>query len=364
MFYAVYYIIEIRSLRGPNKIGVTPPRFWPRHQCRTECSGKTFGKFKNLRNKQELVLYFQSTDVPIAEYRQEGDLSDYESDWKALVEAFRSKLRCFECNQYGHKASACVKKNPNKKSPAMKPETSTTSQNSRKGTVFSAFASGGLRDRDNWYVDSGASAHFTMRDDWMETQQPPSIREIIVANDAKLSVKASGKVKMNVNCGGDGDSNEISINNVQHVPDITANLLSVSQLVLKGFSVTFDTSECRIMDRAGNVCATEKMVNNVFKLNVIANKNQVVLNLEGDSQNPISVTQDVSGDTDAAEANRPSQPNPSVSTNPLNQSSLSETDDEMYLTDEASDVEVETTVIPNPTLRRSERQSKPVDRLV
>ncbi|KAJ6635103.1 hypothetical protein Bhyg_13686 [Pseudolycoriella hygida] len=199
----------------------------------------------------------------------------------------------------------------------MKPETSTTSQNSRKGTVFSAFASGGLRDRDNWYVDSGASAHFTMRDDWMETQQPPSIREIIVANDAKLSVKASGKVRMNVNCGGDGDSNEISINNVQHVPDITANLLSVSQLVLKGFSVTFD-----------------------------ANKNQDVLNLEGDSQNSISVSQDISGDTDAAEANRPSQPNPSVSTNPLNQSSLSETDDEMYLTDEASDVEVETTGSP------------------
>lgn len=183
-----------------------------------------------------------------------------------------SKIRCFECNMHGHKANACPKKNLNKKNPAKtetstKASTTTNASSAKKSSAFSVVYSSGVSDSENWYVDSGASAHYTMREDWLQSLQPPNVKEITVANNSKLSVKSSGKVTTNVDCG--GTSNEISINNVQLVPGISANLLSVSQLVHKGFTVIFDKSGCRIIDGAGEVCATAKMVNNVFKLNVI-----------------------------------------------------------------------------------------------
>ncbi|KAJ6605043.1 putative AC transposase [Pseudolycoriella hygida] len=183
----------------------------------------------------------------------------------------KSKIRCFDCNTYGHKAYECTKGNSKKNSSA-KPETSTSGKttNAKKPTAWSVVYSGGLSDKENWFVDSGASAHFTMRKDWMENHQSPKINELIVANNSKLSVESSGTV--NVNVEHNKNSKNISISNVQYVPDISANLLSVSQLVLKGFTVTFDKSGCRIIDSDGEECATAKMVNNVFQLNLAESK--------------------------------------------------------------------------------------------
>lgn len=179
-----------------------------------------------------------------------------------------SKVRCYECNKLGHKASACANRNMKKNSEGETSRKATTNgSKAKKNSAFLVAYSSGVCDRDNWYVDSAASAHYTMREDWLESQLSPEMKEIIVANNSKLSVKSSGKVKATVDCG--GTTNEISINNVQLVPGISANLLSVPQLVLKGLTVTFDESGCRITDRNGEICATARMVNNLFQLNVV-----------------------------------------------------------------------------------------------
>lgn len=104
-----------------------------------------------------------------------------------------------------------------------------------------------LLDKDNWYFDS---KHLTMREDWMVDRKFSEIKEIIVANNSKLPVKAAGKVYVNVDCG--GEANNAAINNAQLVPDLSANLLSVSQSALNGYTITFDKSGCRIINDAGD----------------------------------------------------------------------------------------------------------------
>lgn len=60
------------------------------------------------------------------------------------------------------------------------------------------------------------------------------MREIVVGNNQRLTVESSGTGYAKVNC--EGNSEIIPIKGVQYVPSFTTNLLSVSQLVKKGFT--------------------------------------------------------------------------------------------------------------------------------
>lgn len=52
------------------------------------------------------------------------------SSYQSKHKFSKSKIRCFECNAYGHKASACTKRNP-KKNTLTKPETSTSASDTK-----------------------------------------------------------------------------------------------------------------------------------------------------------------------------------------------------------------------------------------
>ena len=170
---------------------------------------------------------------------------------------FKKGIRCYSCNDYGHKASDCQ----SKKSKSNNKFTNAKKDNSN---VFCAVYSTGLDDKNNWYVDSGASEHLTMRNDWLHNKDMPKIKEIIVANNSKLPIESCGKVFINVNC--QGSVEKIPMNNVQYVPNLSTNLFSVAQLAVKGYTVTFNIHGCRITNINGEVVAIAKLVNNVYQL--------------------------------------------------------------------------------------------------
>ncbi|OWR46550.1 Retrovirus-related Pol polyprotein from transposon TNT 1-94 [Danaus plexippus plexippus] len=84
-----------------------------------------------------------------------------------------------------------------------------------------------MSNDNGWYVDSGASMHLTMHRDWLYDEIPPLVDTIKVADDKKLTVKACGKVKLNV-ADQSGKSEVIEVNNVLYVPELATNLLSSS----------------------------------------------------------------------------------------------------------------------------------------
>lgn len=103
----------------------------------------------------------------------------------------------------------------------------------------------------------------TMRKDWLVNVKNSSVKEIIVANKEKLIVECVGDV--NIKLCHNNVMTQVTIYDVLFVPNLTTNLLSVSQIVKRGSQVDFDATGCEISND-GKVIATAQQIDNIYKL--------------------------------------------------------------------------------------------------
>lgn len=172
----------------------------------------------------------------------------------------KRNVRCYTCNEPNHISRFCPTK--------IKCDASNTSESSSKDSsapAFNVVFSTGHFDRQDWYVDSGASHHMTSNFDWLTNVKKSYIREITVADDTKVSVRGSGNLKLESYC--QGKSQIIDVNDVLCVPHLTTNLLSVSQIIKHGNKVIFGKDGCSIYDANKNLLATASLIHNVYRLN-------------------------------------------------------------------------------------------------
>ena len=160
--------------------------------------------------------------------------------------------RCYECRDFGHISKNCPKKN-----------TKCNEFKSKTHGLYTAFTTNA--GNDDWYIDSGASAHMSMKRDCLTSLNQPVKSEIVCANNSRLSVKGIGDMKLQVAV--QKDVKDVSINNILYIPDLCVNLLSVSQIVKKGNSVYFDSKGCQIFTNDKQLIATASHVGDMFKLN-------------------------------------------------------------------------------------------------
>lgn len=199
---------------------------------------------------------------------------DYKSDHKSHVSSTskpadrnvkydKKDVKCYKCKQTGHFQNKCPKKSNDSKH--------FNSKNSKCGTTFSAvFLSGQFRT-DEWYIDSGASVHLTARKDWLERVcENTNLQEIMVANKVKIPVSCQGDVNITTTIRNSLETEkfDITIKDVLYAPDLTTNLLSVSQLIKNGNKVKFEYSGCKIFNNQGELVATADLVDNVYRLNI------------------------------------------------------------------------------------------------
>lgn len=167
--------------------------------------------------------------------------------------------RCFNCNKYGHVKKQCTAQKSNQNSFA---------------AVFSAYSS---LNQDEWYIDSGATMHMTRRSDWMYDEQPPPIHRITVANSEAIPVQSMGKVNIQTKL--NKVEHQIQVRNVLFIPELTTNLLSVSQLTKSGCKVEFTNTGCNIYNANKNLVATARLIDNMYKLNVVSGNAYAVTDL-------------------------------------------------------------------------------------
>jgi hypothetical protein len=75
--------------------------------------------------------------------------------------------------------------------------------------------------------------------------QSTEISKVRIGNGDYISAKGKGTIAIATNSG------TKTISDVLYVPDIDQNLLSVGQLIEKGFKVTFEDQCCLIYDAVG-----------------------------------------------------------------------------------------------------------------
>lgn len=171
-------------------------------------------------------------------------------------------LICYSCRQKGHKSFNCPSKSD--KFDDKKPQ-KANSGTKNSPTAFSAVFLSGKYDRNDWYIDSGASRHMTMRDDWMDETAKYGLSSIRAANNEQMEVNCSGKVIFDADV--NGKRERVEFQDVLCVPNLTANLLSVSEITNKGKSVLFTSTGCVIKDADGQLLGTGSLIDGLYRLN-------------------------------------------------------------------------------------------------
>lgn len=163
-------------------------------------------------------------------------------------------IKCYNCKQTGHYRNQCP---------------SLIDKDKRKtSNAFSAIFLSGKFNKNNWYIDSGASKHMTARKDFIVNPSHKSdTKEIIIANQTSVPVLCSGDV--NIVTVTNDVQYDITVSNVLCIPDLTTNLLSVSQLIENGNKVIFKENACYIHNKKNEVVGQAELIDGVYRLQTL-----------------------------------------------------------------------------------------------
>lgn len=133
--------------------------------------------------------------------------------------------------------------------------------------MFSGFFSNTTYKRTDWYIDSGASTHMISdKERLSDISYNPSMKHIVVANNVTVPVLCSGKTQLTTIV--EGSEHNIVVQNVMCIPNLTTNLLSVSELIRNGNRVAFGENICKIYNKHNILVAKAYLVNGVYKLDI------------------------------------------------------------------------------------------------
>jgi hypothetical protein len=146
---------------------------------------------------------------------------------------------------------------------------------STNGTVYSvSLHSKGFEHSTeaDWYVDSGASFHYCRHRDWFDTFEPLTGKTVTLGDGREVALTGRGTLNVSVPI---SRTEYIpgTFTNVQYVPDLKVNLLSVSALTNHDITVTFLKHDCvlRANDGKGRIMGrAERISNKLYKLTVKA----------------------------------------------------------------------------------------------
>ncbi|XP_031358252.1 uncharacterized protein LOC116181936 [Photinus pyralis] len=119
-----------------------------------------------------------------------------------------------------------------------------------------------------WYIGSGTTTHMTFERDCLEDFENLIDSKIVVANNQRISGAGIGNAPVHTKSG------IKTISEIVYVPELRANLLSVSKMVEKGHAVVFNEDKCVIYDNEkfhvkGEVVATATMNGGLYELDVL-----------------------------------------------------------------------------------------------
>ncbi|XP_022004485.1 uncharacterized protein LOC110902055 [Helianthus annuus] len=165
---------------------------------------------------------------------------------------FNGMIRCYNCQRIGHTARFCNKREDSDRSNNVMLHKEDV-EDENDDTMFMIFNVEEVVKNDCWYLDSGCSNHMTGNKSLFINLNESDRREVKTGDDKRLEVLGCGEVKIRIK------GQEKKIPNVFYVDGLKHNLLSVGQLVQKGYDVRFNDKGCTINDSSGYCMGTIKM---------------------------------------------------------------------------------------------------------
>ncbi|KAJ0456159.1 putative RNA-directed DNA polymerase [Helianthus annuus] len=151
-------------------------------------------------------------------------------------------VRCYNYQRMGHTAKFCQRREESEKSDnvLIHKDEETTDQDD---TMFMIFNMEETVEDDCWYLDSGCSNHMTGNKNLFVKLDESVKKEVRTGDDKRLEVLGCGEVSLKIK------EQVRKIPSVFYVKGLKHNLLSIGQLLQKGYAVHFKKDRCIIKGR-------------------------------------------------------------------------------------------------------------------
>ena len=157
----------------------------------------------------------------------------------------KSKVECFRCHKFGHYRSECYTRLPNNKE-----EKSNFVENKEEETLLMVVQAQKEPEQDVWYVDTGCSNHMSGSKSSFSHLNEDFRSTVTFGDNSTVNVMGKGGIRIR-------SKNGLVkiISNVLYVPTLKSNLLSVGQLLEKGYIITMKNGAYEIFDPVGGAVA-------------------------------------------------------------------------------------------------------------
>lgn len=182
----------------------------------------------------------------------------------------KKHMRCYKCNRFGHLKHECRSKTKVKDQSHLAQDSSKDSDENAAWIL--CFSAKEICSED-WYLDSGATQHMSpVRKNFVNFQQIDE-RKITVADNNKIVAVGIGEVQLKVKVS--NKTKNLTVNDVLYVPQLAANLISISKLSELGLMVTFKNDICKISTKSGKILGTARKSKGMYKLDIAKSKEKL-----------------------------------------------------------------------------------------
>ncbi|KAI9201145.1 hypothetical protein LWI28_018928 [Acer negundo] len=162
-------------------------------------------------------------------------------------------VQCYNCHKYGHYSNEC-RGIPNE----VNEGSNFAEKEQVEGESLMLMAHNSTyQNQDVWFLDSGASNHMTGRKDLFTELDEKVHGEISFGDLSKISVQGRGDVMIKQKNRG-----HAFIYNVYYVPNMKTNILSLGQLLEKGYHISLQNMQLTITDARGKLVTRVQMTKN------------------------------------------------------------------------------------------------------
>ncbi|XP_047169380.1 uncharacterized protein LOC124837932 [Vigna umbellata] len=178
---------------------------------------------------------------------------------KNYPKKYKISIECFNSHKYGHFAYECyAEKGKQKKHQGKEAHVAQEDSNSELLTLMvTTSVESSSSHADLWFLDSGCSNHMTCHQEWLINFDAMKKSKVKFVDDSTLKVEGMGNVVIRRK-----NSSHAMITGVLLVPDMKCNLLTVGQLIQRGFKVVMEDNKVELFDGDKNLILRSKISKN------------------------------------------------------------------------------------------------------